>query len=80
MEFWGKYPRKVNRPAAFKTWQEKKCGNGLFAEVMAGLEKYVSGPWVGKEQQFIPHASSWINGERWADEVEVTDKEESRWL
>lgn len=71
MEFWSRYPRKVNRPAAYKAWRKKGCGNGLFKEVMAGLEKYIDGPWIDRDQQFIPHAASWLNGERWNDEMKA---------
>jgi hypothetical protein len=37
-------------------------------EIMAGLEGLNAN--LPADPQFIPHASTWLNGERWADEYE----------
>lgn len=76
MEFWKKYPRKINRPAAFKAWIKQDCTNGLYEKVMNGLEKYLDGPWRDIDKKYIPHGSTWINGEGWNDEIDQTGKEE----
>jgi hypothetical protein len=39
---------------------------------MAGLENHKkSQQWVKDNGQFIPHASTWLNGKRWEDELEA---------
>lgn len=68
--FWEKYPKKVGKKEARKAWEKQKCWNGQFDEVMAGVDTYVK-ECVGKDNQFIAHPSSWLNGERWKDESEV---------
>lgn len=68
--FWEKYPRKIAGAKAYKTWHSKKCGNGIFQEVMTALEKMVDGPWADKDKKFIPHPTTWLNQERWEDEIE----------
>lgn len=79
IEFWQKYPRKVNRPAAHKAWTKVGCGNSIFEEVIAGLERYINGPWRDKDKRYIPYASTWINGEGWLDEID-DPKEEDGWM
>lgn len=41
-------------------------------EVIEGIKKHII-MWKqqGTEKQYIPHASSWLNGMRWTDEIEV---------
>jgi len=79
VEFWQRYPRKEKKPAALRAWTKQKCGNGLFNEVMTGLERYLAGPWKGKDTQYIPHPSSWLNDQRWNDEIENKEKDDG-WL
>lgn len=69
--FWEKYPRKVAKKIAFKAWEKQKCHNGKFEDVMIGVEAYRVAC-EGKEQQFIAHPASWINAERWDDEISTT--------
>jgi hypothetical protein len=64
--FYKAYPRKVAKPNALKAWLKKKPDLQV---VLKSLESYKkSKGWENKE--FIPHPATWINGERWADEVD----------
>ena len=67
--FWASYPKKVGKGQAVKAWRVavKKADAGT---ITAGLHAAVTA-WkrAGTEQQFIPNPSTWLNGERWADEV-----------
>lgn len=66
-EFWSRYPRKVGRGQAVKAWRtalRKTDGQ----TITAGLEAHLP-LWETKDQNFIPHASTWLNGERWADTI-----------
>ncbi len=66
--FWSAYPRKVGKKAALKAFT-KINPNGAtvdwFVDVLARHGR--TREW---REGFIPHASTWLNGERWADEIE----------
>lgn len=68
--FWSAYPLKKNRKGAeakFKAIDFKKTP---FDQIMASLEKHkMSFDWTKDEGKYIPHPTTWINGERWNDEV-----------
>lgn len=73
--FWEAYPRKQKKKEALRAWESMNCGNGLFGKVMEKLEAFKrSDSWTRDGGRFIPMPASWINGERWNDEVscEVT--------
>jgi len=79
--FWDVYPRKVAKKKAkqiFTSLLKKKTGKAretLFAEIMSGLRKYKnSRQW--SDAQYIPHPTTWLNQERWRDEVEIIKKRE----
>lgn len=66
-KFWMVYPRKVNKGLAMKAW-EKAASKAAPALIIAAVEAWkvsVDFP----DPDFIPHASSWLNGERWTDEL-----------
>jgi hypothetical protein len=67
-EFWQRYPRKVGKGAARKAYG-KAAKKVAHDDVMHALS--VQMPALeSKEQQYMPHASTWLNGERWDDEPE----------
>ena len=69
--FWKAYPRKVNKQAAQKAFDKLKPSADLFKAIMVGLNSHKkSQQWVKDGGQFIPHASTWLNGKRWEDELE----------
>jgi uncharacterized protein YdaU (DUF1376 family) len=62
--FWNLYPRKIGKVAALKAWFKQSPDIDL---VLKALEWQIeSKQWFKSE--FIPHASTWINGSRWLDE------------
>ena len=64
------YPRKVGKDKAEKAWAKIKLTQPLFDEIIAALAKHSVTPgWTKDNGQFIPHASTWLNGKRWEDEV-----------
>ena len=66
-KFWVVYPRKVNKGLAMKAW-EKAASKAAPALIIAAVEAWK----VSKDfpdPDFIPHPSSWLNGERWSDEL-----------
>lgn len=68
--FWKLYPKKVNKKKALGLWLKLKPSSELISTIMSSLGKYcVSEGWAKDGGRFVPHASTWINAERWNDEV-----------
>lgn len=67
-DFWTRYPRKVGKGQARKAYA-KALKVARHADIMHGLSQQLDAM-SAKEKQFIPHASTWLNGERWEDEPE----------
>lgn len=70
IEFWNLYPKKVNKKKA-KDKFCKVCKNlEIFNKLMNGLTIQIeSKDWLKDNGQFIPHPFTWLNGERWEDEI-----------
>lgn len=69
-EFWAECPRKVGKGAASKAWA-KAIKKATPREIIDGM-KAASEHWqrTRTETRFIPHPATWLNAERWADEIE----------
>ncbi|WP_080642126.1 helix-turn-helix domain-containing protein [Pseudomonas sp. CK-NBRI-02] len=66
--FWKLYPRKTNKVKARKAWEKLSPDADLQTVMITALAKHcVSKDWTKENGQFIPHASTWLNGERWHD-------------
>jgi hypothetical protein len=65
LDFWASYPRKVNRAAAKKAWDKLRPDA---ATVKAIAEALVWQREQWDDPKFIPHASTYLNNERWTDE------------
>jgi uncharacterized protein YdaU (DUF1376 family) len=71
-DFWRAYPNKKAKPAA-KAAFLKATKKADVAAIMRGLERAkVSRDWTKNDGQFVPHPATWLNGERWADDVGAT--------
>ena len=67
-EFWNMYPRKVGKGharLAFKKAADKEDP----AKIIEAAYKFAA-VMEGKEKQYIPHPTTWLNGERWDDELD----------
>ena len=66
-QLWEMYPRKIGKGQARKAYvaASKKID---FFDLLPKLEAYVA-TLDGKDKQYMPHLATWLNGERWADEV-----------
>jgi len=69
--FWAAYPRKVSKADARKAFTKAWRKLPPFEEelVLAGGLERAKAAWT--DAQFIPHAATWLNGERWQDEATV---------
>lgn len=64
--WWSEYPRKIAKGTAFKAW--KSAIRKASFDVILDSVKAFAVKCAGQEQQYIPHAATWLNGERWNDE------------
>ena len=75
--FWAQYPRKVGKLTAQRSWQKMPDDHKQKAlEAIVEHRKY----WAAKgtDWEFIPHASTWLNQERFEDELVIEQKENKR--
>lgn len=66
--FWATYPRRVGKGQAVRAWKTatKKADPSTIITAAAGFAAWCGQD--GTDPQFIPHPSTWLNGERWLDE------------
>ena len=64
--FWSVYPRKVARLIAVRAWNKLAPTEALQAVILASVAAHAA-EW--QERRFIPHASTFLNQQRWTDEL-----------
>jgi len=75
--YWSQNPKKVGKLTAKRSWEKLSLDNQQKAlEAIVEHRKY----WVAKgtDWEFIPHASTWLNQERFEDELVIEQKENKR--
>lgn len=73
-QFWKLYPKKKGRKDALKVWTKLKPDADLQAAMLAALAKHcVSRDWTKEQGQYVPLATTWLNGERWHDVLMPSD-------
>jgi DNA replication protein DnaC len=66
-DFWLLYPRRVARKDAERAWSRMNEAQRMAAVVALVDWRRV---WQARgDVQYVPHASTWLNGERWTDEL-----------
>jgi hypothetical protein len=65
-DFWVLYPRHVAKLAARKAWA--KVDPSAHVAILEALVSWRP-VWRDKDPEFLPHASTYLNGERWTDEL-----------
>jgi hypothetical protein len=66
--FWSVYPRKVAKGHARKAFG-KACKLADPAEIVAAVSKFAHAM-RDTDKQYIPHPTTWLNGERWEDDMD----------
>jgi hypothetical protein len=67
-DFWKAYPKKQNKKEAQSAWNKAKLPS--LEIIISAIEKQkTSDQWLEQNGKFIPHPSTWINRERWNDEL-----------
>lgn len=74
-EFWTTYPRSEGKAAARKAYP-KALTKISHPDLMANLRRLL--PSMAEDPQYAPHASTWLNGERWEDEPTPRQQARSR--
>ena len=71
--FWQQYPKKVGKLTAKRSWEKLSLDNQQKAlEAIVEHRKYWSAK--GTDWEYIPHASTWLNNERFSDEIVIEEK------
>lgn len=68
---WLMWPRKVAKGAGRAAYRKaiKKVSHG---EIEVGVKKYIAAN-KRTELEFIPYLATWLNGERWEDEIKINE-------
>ena len=76
-QFWQQYPKKVGKLTAKRSWEKLSLENQQKAlEAIVEHRKYWSAK--GTDWEYIAHASTWLNQERFEDELVIEQKENKR--
>jgi hypothetical protein len=69
-EFWKLYPKKIGKGAAYKLWKRINPSNPLLEKIVNAVKAQCkSAQWQKENGQFIPNPATWLNQERWNDEL-----------
>lgn len=68
--FWSVYPRKINKKGAHKSFC--KFATTHHDKILYGAQRFAEDS-TQTEIKFIPHATTWLNQERWLDYFETDE-------
>jgi hypothetical protein len=69
-QFWKLYPKKKSLKEAKKAWAKLSPDIELRQTLITALgQQRLQRDWVKDGGQYVPLASTWLNGEKWNDEV-----------
>ena len=63
-QFWEKYPKKVDKVTARKTFDKKCKSEADLQIILSGLDRWIA---YWKNPQYIPYPSKWLNSEMFND-------------
>ena len=76
--FWKKYPKKVAKGAAEKSFKKIKPSEDLMKTIMQALERQKeSNQWKDQGGRYIPNPATWLNQRRWEDEETEAEERSS---
>ncbi|MBT9158933.1 MAG: hypothetical protein DDT26_00182 [Dehalococcoidia bacterium] len=76
--FWKKYPKKVAKGAAEKSFKKIKPSEDLMKTIMQALERQKeSDQWKDQGGRYIPNPATWLNQRRWEDEETEAEERSS---
>ena len=69
MNFWNIYPKKVGKANAMKKFKTKCKNEKQYSFIMNALKIQIETTYSKREKKYIPDPATWINQERWNDEI-----------
>lgn len=73
--FWELYPKKVAKKTAVKAFEKINPDKTLLQQMLKAIENQTkSKQW--QDKQYIPHPATWLNRERWNDEIETISEDD----
>ena len=72
-EFWKNYPVKKNPKGARRIWEKHKYGEKL-PIILKDIHERLRNDHQWQNKNFIPHPSTYLNNERWLDEIVPTTR------
>ena len=77
-DFWIQYPRKVARKDAERAWERLTIAQQAKALDQISLHAMV---WTleGRAMAVVPHAATWLRGERFEDELDIPQPKVAQW-
>jgi DNA-binding transcriptional ArsR family regulator len=76
-DFWKAYPRHEGKAAAEKAFAKARLLVPA-AQLVAAAVTYRDHPARNQNPKYLPHASTWLNGQRWEDELAADTPAEPR--
>ena len=71
--FWAAYPKKVAKADARKAWAQTKDIRPELTNLLTAITANCkTESWMKSGGAFIPYPATWLRGERWEDELEVS--------
>ena len=67
--FWQAYPKKTGKKKTHEIFKRINPDEKLQRKIMLALDTIKNLQWNYTEKNFIPNAATWLNQERWEDEV-----------
>jgi hypothetical protein len=72
--FWVAYPKKKSRSSAERVWRKAAPSPELCQRILDAIAAQRKSPeWLKDDGQFIPYPATWLNGQRWEDELIVPE-------
>lgn len=69
-KFWNEYPRKISKKKTLAIWLKLKPTPELAEKIIAAVRaQKQTKQWKENDGQFVPHPTTWLNQERWEDEI-----------
>lgn len=70
-DFWSIYPRRQAKKDAMKAWN--RIDSSRRDQILRGVRAWMrSEQWCRDDGRYIPMPATFLNGERWEDEVEIS--------
>lgn len=79
-KFWSAYPKKVNKKRTLEWFERHRPDENTVDIMLKKLEYFKkTDNWTKQNGQFIPHPTTWLNGERWLDDIVDENTERNKY-